>query len=627
MNVDELVQQAGERLAARPVAVPSFERLEQAARRRRQVAVGVLTVAVLAVTTVGVWAIFDGDAGTIRSSESTTAPTTPAPTSPTPSTTPGTTADAASVPADPVVSTATTVSEPVTVEPGSYADIDPDSTVILPPAPIAGRVSPAAIWTGAEMVVWGGSVLLSPSGTAPLSDGAAFNPATGSWRVIAAAPIQGRSDPATVWTGTEMLVWGGSAGLQTVADGAAYDPATDTWRTLAPAPIPDVARPVVAWTGTEMLVVSGMRAVGGGLTPVDDAAAYDPATDTWRTIASPIGTITAPYPQSTWTGDSLLMVTSETTMVATDSTQPPQLRDVVRLVEYRPATDTWTTLSDTFNYTFVGVTGVGAAVALPYEADVDGVILDRHGDVAGSVAGRPSTLTPVPFGQPVWTGREVLFWGGNAEGVAVDPAAQTWRVFPAGNVANRVDAAVVWADGVMLGWGGFSSNRDGTNVASGDGIMYRPPEPASPPQTTAPTPRSNGPNDATAGVDALEQARIRWSDADVTSYRLTVAEHRNYWSAGCTWITVVTDAIVTETSIDPSSPTDSCAETEWTVERLHDTIADMAGSIDQYSSPEFGQHTLEVTYNELGVPEAIEFDLANGYDEEASTQVAFTPLP
>src|SRR5690606_31588462 len=65
-------------------------------------------------------------------------------------------------------------------------------------------------------------------------------------RPLAPGPLSGREAAASVWTGTELLIWGGGAGGdadgRTFADGAAYDPATDTWRTLAPSPLPARSR-------------------------------------------------------------------------------------------------------------------------------------------------------------------------------------------------------------------------------------------------------------------------------------------------------------------------------------------------------------------------------------------------
>ena len=86
-----------------------------------------------------------------------------------------------------------------------FTDIPPGSTVELPPAPISERSNPAVVWSGTEMIVWGGM----DADQATLDDGAAFDLATGTWRVIAPAPDRASPVPAVAWTGTEMLVWGG----------------------------------------------------------------------------------------------------------------------------------------------------------------------------------------------------------------------------------------------------------------------------------------------------------------------------------------------------------------------------------------------------------------------------------
>src|SRR3989442_10547406 len=56
------------------------------------------------------------------------------------------------------------------------------------------------------------------------------------WVALAAAPIAGRISEGVVWTGKEMIVWGGVSGGAQLGDGAAYDRSTDSWRGLAPPP-------------------------------------------------------------------------------------------------------------------------------------------------------------------------------------------------------------------------------------------------------------------------------------------------------------------------------------------------------------------------------------------------------
>jgi len=133
-----------------------------------------------------------------------------------------------------------------TTTPDFFTDIAPGEFVELPDWPLSERTSPPMVWTGAELIVWGDGIY----GLA--GDGAAFDLAKGTWRVIAEAPISPRSEPAVVWTGTEMIVLEGINGTN---KGGAYNPATDTWRSIATPPGRSVTPyPQAVWTGTEAIV-------------------------------------------------------------------------------------------------------------------------------------------------------------------------------------------------------------------------------------------------------------------------------------------------------------------------------------------------------------------------------------
>jgi len=138
---------------------------------------------------------------------------------------------------------------------------------------VTGRTFPIIVWTGSEYIVWGGE---KPSEGEWHKSGAAFNPSLGRWRDLAPSPLTPRSEHAAVWTGTEVLICCGRQ-IGSLNSAGAYEPATDTWRVIAQPPIsPRFAEAV--WTGTEMIVFGGSGNSRG-------AAAYDPATDTWRTLA------------------------------------------------------------------------------------------------------------------------------------------------------------------------------------------------------------------------------------------------------------------------------------------------------------------------------------------------------
>ena len=67
-----------------------------------------------------------------------------------------------------------------------------------------GRYKHTAVWTGSEMIVWGGG-----RGFTGLNNGGRYNPSTDSWTATTTvnAP-SARFVHTAVWTGTEMIVWG-----------------------------------------------------------------------------------------------------------------------------------------------------------------------------------------------------------------------------------------------------------------------------------------------------------------------------------------------------------------------------------------------------------------------------------
>lgn len=116
------------------------------------------------------------------------------------------------------------------------------------------------------MIVWGGD---GEEGS--FADGAAYDPRRDSWRPIAPAPLAGRERHVAVWTGRQMVVWGGDAdgGRLRFSDGAAYDPAVDRWRRLPRSLLTARFGHTAVWTGSEMLVFGGFTSV---LAPGEGAA-------------------------------------------------------------------------------------------------------------------------------------------------------------------------------------------------------------------------------------------------------------------------------------------------------------------------------------------------------------------
>jgi hypothetical protein len=111
-------------------------------------------------------------------------------------------------------------------------------------------------------------------------DGAAYDPVSDSWRMIAEGPIE-LTDAVGVWTGTEMIVFGaalhgGNFPETPTAIGAAYNPVSDTWR---PAPESDIDpnANTASWLHDRLIAWDYSS----------HTSAYSPGSDTWVSLMGP----------------------------------------------------------------------------------------------------------------------------------------------------------------------------------------------------------------------------------------------------------------------------------------------------------------------------------------------------
>src|SRR5437667_1722895 len=121
------------------------------------------------------------------------------------------------------------------------------STVNAPTA----RDSHTAVWTGSEMIVWGGR-----SSGGYLNTGGRYNPSTDSWvaTTTTGAPAA-RYLHTAGWTGSEMIVWGGYNGSSSYFNtGGRYNPSTNSWTATSIINAPEArADHTAVWTGTKMI--------------------------------------------------------------------------------------------------------------------------------------------------------------------------------------------------------------------------------------------------------------------------------------------------------------------------------------------------------------------------------------
>ena len=118
-----------------------------------------------------------------------------------------------------------------------------------------GRIAHTAVWTGNEMIVWGGV----DENFTDTSTGGRYNPSTDSWIATnAGSGPSPRDSHSAVWTGREMIVWGGTASFD-FNTGGRYDPATDNWTPTTTTNTPFArAEHTAVWTGNEMIVWGGI---------------------------------------------------------------------------------------------------------------------------------------------------------------------------------------------------------------------------------------------------------------------------------------------------------------------------------------------------------------------------------
>ena len=95
----------------------------------------------------------------------------------------------------------------------------------------------------------------------PPGGGGRYNPTGDSWTaVILNSAVAPRTGHTAVWTGSGMIVWGGYVGAvaNTTSTGGRYDPFGNSWTAITLTGVPAARRGHTAvWTGSEMIVWGG----------------------------------------------------------------------------------------------------------------------------------------------------------------------------------------------------------------------------------------------------------------------------------------------------------------------------------------------------------------------------------
>ncbi len=348
-----------------------------------------------------------------------------------------------------------------------------DTTLLGAPTPRGGHT---AIWTGTEMLVWGGI-----DGAGMLGNGAAYNPATDRWRPLATlnAPAP-RTDHTAIWTGSRMIVWGGFDAIGPRADGHSYDPLGDRWVRVADtgAPIPRNAHTAV-WTGSQMIVYGGQGVFAPPIpNAVDrvfaDGGVYSPGTDAWSAIA--LGGPAVRDHTAIWNGVRMIVWGGHNSNALTIT--PVNIGS-----RYNVFANTW--LATTPNVAPSARTAhtavwTGGEMLIWGGRSAFLTVLDT-GSRYASLLDRWTTMNSAFAAPPrmahtaVWTGTQMVVWGGTdfagtplGSGGIYTPGADLWSALPATFTPTaRTLHTAVWTGTEMIVWGGRTGTPTPTYLNDG----------------------------------------------------------------------------------------------------------------------------------------------------------------
>jgi hypothetical protein len=326
--------------------------------------------------------------------------------------------------------------EPTTASP--WRPPTPGSWRRLPPAPLESRINYTVAWTGSEMIVWGGFDALNR----PRRNGAAFDPARGTWRPL--PPADGADASATAVVAGTDVVFVSSGGTWR------FDPAGGRWRSGPPLMVPDghtVGDHIVA-AGWVVLAVTEphFRDAPSGL------FALRPGTTNWRRLAD--------VPVTMTTGHAV--VTAGTRILVFGPPVGDQPAAVMLDLDVTPARwQRFPAPPGLDRQDLITLTGVAAGDRIMlWGARVDA----QTGYAAIWEDGRwrlvdPGPLRPSRSLDIMWTGGRMLLWDRlNNIGSLFDPRTDRWTRVPRPPVVG-MDLAreAVWTGSGLLVWGALGT--------------------------------------------------------------------------------------------------------------------------------------------------------------------------
>lgn len=159
-----------------------------------------------------------------------------------------------------------------------------------------------ANWIGNEMVLVGGQTEFGNT-LAQLNTVHRYNPTNDTWSLAALLPTEHRRYGHTaIWTGSELLVWGGR-NTNYLSTGFRFNPVGNTVADLPPIIFAPRTSHTAVWTGQHMILHGGE---GPGI--YGDSALFDPIANRWTTVPNIGGRRSH---RAAWTGKEMIVATGK----------------------------------------------------------------------------------------------------------------------------------------------------------------------------------------------------------------------------------------------------------------------------------------------------------------------------
>jgi hypothetical protein len=159
------------------------------------------------------------------------------------------------------------------------------------------------------MLIWGGRAsIYSDTDFIPLASGGSYDPATDTWTATSSinAPAA-RAGHSAIWSGSDLIVWGGYDRQQYFSSGGKYNPFMDTWvATSMSHELMGRYGHGAVWTGSNMIIWGGYTRNIDALYP-RFGGIYDPINDVWSytvTTNAPDGRTNH---TNIWTGNEMIV--------------------------------------------------------------------------------------------------------------------------------------------------------------------------------------------------------------------------------------------------------------------------------------------------------------------------------